>query len=201
MTKLFLKIFIVLAVLSSLAFVITLKSLSERTNERDIAVNTAAEERFRAERFIKLADSLQNETGSKEVVYHARDKRTKDFFTFLKVGRSYMGYEIISDLHGIDRTAFDYIFWTCVDSGIDIPFLMHVLWTESRFGTNITHKLNRDGSKDGGWFGINYKDPREAEKSSPYTDVYKFIKKYRKLESFPKSEWASRYNSKVLWLK
>jgi hypothetical protein len=142
-----------------------------------------------------------NETGETETVYHARDYRTKDFFSLVKIGRGYRGYQIVTDLPDVDRAAFDFIYWTCVDSNIDISFLLHVLWSESRFGTNITHKVNKDGTKDGGWFGINYKDPNEASKGTPYTDVYKFIKKYRKLEAYPKHEWASRYNSKVLWKK
>ena len=142
-----------------------------------------------------------NETGETETVYHARDYRTKDFFSFVKIGRGYRGYQIVTDLPDVDRTALDFIYWTCVDSGIDIAFLMHVLWTESRFGTNLSHKVNKDGTKDGGWFGINYKDHNEATKGTPYTDVYKFIKKYRKLEAYPKHEWPSRYNSKALWKK
>lgn len=201
MLKPLLKTFIVLTVVSSLCAILAVRSCSKHEAEKIVAIDMIVEQRDSLERMSYIIDSLKNETGSKEVVYHARDPRTKDFFTFIKVGRGYKGYEIISDLKGVDRTAFDFIFWTCVDSGIDIPFLMHVLWTESRMGTNIDHKINRDGTKDGGWFGINYKDPREAEKSSPYTDVYKFIKKYRKLEQFPKEEWASRYNSKVLWRK
>lgn len=146
-------------------------------------------------------DSLLEDAGAQEVIYHARDFKTKDFFTFVKIGRGWKGYEMITDLPDIDRTAFDFIYWTCVDSGVDIPFLMHVLWSESRMGTNTKHAKNKDGSIDGGWFGINYKKGVAPLNRTAYTDVFDFIKKYRILENYPRKEWASRYNSKVLWIK
>lgn len=146
-------------------------------------------------------DSLMNESGTKEIIYHARDPRTRDFLSFTKIGRGFRGYEILTDIPDIDRAAFDFIYWTCVDSGVDIPFLLHVLWSESRFGTNTKHAKNSDGSIDGGWFGINYKKGVAPMNRTPYTDVFDFIKKFRILQNFPRSEWASRYNSKALWLK
>lgn len=147
-------------------------------------------------------DSL-NAPYSSEVIYHAKDFKTKDFFTFLKISRAgeQVGYEIITDLPDIDRHAFDFMYKVCLDSSVDIPFFLETWWLESRCGTNTNHKKNRDGTIDGGDLGINHKDPKEAMKGTPYTDIYKFIKKYRKLEKFPRKEWRSRYSNKYLWLK
>lgn len=158
-----------------------------------------------SERIIMLNSTLDSpmyDLGSKEVVFHAKDGRNKDFFTLIKIGRGNKGYEIVSDIHDIDRPAFDYVYWTCVDSGVDIPFMLHVLWTESRFGTNLGHKPNSDGTIDGGWFGLNYKDGKKRLYNTPYTDVKKFIRHFKeKIEVYPKNEWSSRYNSKALWKK
>lgn len=149
----------------------------------------------------ELRDSLAMPF-TKEIIYHARDKRTKDFFTFMKVGRGYnVGYEIITDLKGIDRTAFDFVYWVCVDSNIPIDFLMETWFAESRFGLNIAHKLNSDGSKDGGNFGKNYKDPRMIQKSTAYTDVYDFIKQVRLFQrlGIPRKDWRAAYSTKDFW--
>lgn len=156
----------------------------------------------RNEELNKRIDSL-NVPYSSEVIYHAKDFRTKDFFTFLKISRAgeQVGYEIITDLPDIDRHAFDFMYKVCLDSAIDIPFFLETWWTESRCGTNLAHGKNKDGTVDGGHLGINHKDPKQAMKGTPYTDIYQFIKKYRKFEKFPRKQWRSRYSSKVLWLK
>ncbi len=144
-------------------------------------------------------DSLIDENGSKELVFHAKDFRTKDFVLFTKIGRGFRGYQLTTDLFDVDRSAIDFIIWTCIDSGIDIPFTIETLWQESRLGTNIGHKLNKDGSIDGGYFGINYKKGVAPLNRTAYTDVFEYIKKYRKLEKFPRKEWRDRYNKKYLW--
>ena len=204
MTKLFLKIFIVLTISSSLAFVITLKSLSERTNERDIAVNTAAQQRDSITILNKTIDSLNNSPLISEVVFHARDPKTKDFFTFLKMnGSGKEGYQIITDIRPIDREQFDLIYEVLIDSAADLHFAMENLYGESRAGANQKHSRNKDGSIDFGWFGKNYPkgtNPIKVGVVQQARDYCKFINE-NNLMGYPPEQRRSRYYSKYWWEK
>ena len=97
-------------------------------------------------------------------------------------------------MKGVDRTAFDYVYWRCVEAGVDIPFLLEVLWIESRYGTNVEHKLNYDGSIDGGWFGLNSKYHPIKTLGDPYRDVELFIRYYNEnIKPYPKWQALARY--------
>ena len=201
MTKILLIIFMALSVVFLTAAVLLFTDGAAEKRNNKILTESNLDVADRNEALNKLVDSLSVPFSSK-TVFHAKDYRTKDFFTFIQVGNAKLsGYEIVTDLHDIDRHAFDFMYRVCLDSAIDIPFFLETWWLESRCGTNTKHKKNNDGTIDGGDLGINHKDPKMAMKGTPYTDIFQFIKKYRILEKYPRKEWRSRYNSKSLWLK
>lgn len=93
-----------------------------------------------------------------------------------------------------DEEALFIVFQKCDSAGIDNEFTAKTLFRESRLGANTRHKENDDGSRDGGWFGINSIHHPVETMGNPLVDVYKFIdycKKY--LFPFPRSEWTVRY--------
>lgn len=154
----------------------------------------------------KKIDILQAELEkpiTSELIFYAKDKRTKDFFMFMKIkGKGREGYAYVTDLKGMDREAFDNWLQVAVnDSGLDLYQTINNLWHESRNGTNTKHSVNKDGSRDFGWSGQNYPKGTSPHKISPYVEVYDYIRYIRKskLESYPYHEQRERYYSARLW--
>ncbi len=158
-----------------------------------------------AEKRVEYYKVKLDEPFESEVIYHARDHKTKDFFTFMKMkGRGKLGYKIITDLP-IDRDRFDLIYGVLIDSLTtdELNQAFDDWWSESRIGTNQHHSRNKDGSIDFGNFGTNYPRgtlPIKIGVVQQAKDYCKFIHS-NNLMSYPPEQRRSRYYSKYWWLK
>ena len=102
-------------------------------------------------------------------------------------------YLLITNLN-VNKDIFYRVLDICEKAGVDIFFVMNVLWRESRIGANIKHKTNYDGSIDGGWFGLNSKYHPLKTLGDPLKDVYKFIDYFDQYcRPYPEYEWFYRY--------
>lgn len=94
----------------------------------------------------------------------------------------------------VNRDELFYVLKVCQDSSIDIPEMMQTVWRESRIGCNLQHKLNYDGSIDGGWFGLNSRYHPIKTLGNPKKDIYLYIAFLRKnLDPYPDNERYYRY--------
>lgn len=79
-------------------------------------------------------------------------------------------------------------------NGVDIDFAIQTLFRESRIGIRTDHKPNRDGSIDGGWWGLNSRYHPIEHVGDPIQDTFTFIDYYRKnILPYPREEWHIRY--------
>lgn len=155
-----------------------------------------------AEKRVEYYQKKLEEPFESEVIYHARDHRTKDFFTFMKMkGRGKVGYKIITDLP-IDRDRFDLIYDVLVDSIADLNFAFDDWYGESRIGTNSKHKRNKDGSIDFGDFGKNYKKGTSPAKVGAVQQAKDYCEHYNsEIVGHKPEQRRSRYYEKYWWLK
>lgn len=129
-----------------------------------------------------------------QLIADFKDPKTHEFFIFWKIGDGpSIGYCYATTLD-LKKSDLDHVLWQTKKHQIPWPFTLKTLWRESRFGTNTAHKVNYDGSKDGGPYGINsrYKEPHATnDMISDLPDYIKYNERY--ILPFPESEAEIRY--------
>ena len=93
-----------------------------------------------------------------EIVQVYDNNKTGDWIRFYKIGRNKpIGYYYETNLKLDEEKRFilnEWI-WQSDSAGIDLSFMLNTLFRETRIGTNINHRINNNGTLDGGWSGIN----------------------------------------------
>lgn len=156
------------------------------------------------EQRVEVYKNIMERPYTSELIFHAEDPKTKDFFTFLKIkGRGSSGYKFITDIRGIDREEFDLIYNVLLDSATDLNFAFENWFGESRIGANQKHRRNKDGSIDFGHFGQNYPKGTNPAKVGVVQQARDYVKHVNKagLIGYPEYQRRSRYYSRYYWLK
>lgn len=129
-----------------------------------------------------------------QLIAEFKDPKTHDFFIFWKIGDGpSIGYSYATTLK-LKKSDLDYVLRATKKHQVEWLFTLNTLWRESRFGLNTAHKLNYDGSKDGGPYGINsrYKKPHATnDMISDLPDYLSYYDQY--IRPFPMSEANIRY--------
>jgi hypothetical protein len=180
-----------LAFIAAMAFVAL--TFKDQRDEERISHGMKMEEL--GEKIIELRDSVDLVWHQElQLVCEFKDPKTHDFFVFWKIGNdNSIGYCYATTLQ-IKKSDLDYVLRTTKKHQVEWPFTLNTLWRESRFGTNTAHKVNYDGSKDGGPYGINsrYKVPHAT--NDMISDLPDYISYYDQfIRPFPAHEANIRY--------
>lgn len=121
------------------------------------------------------------------------ERRGNEWYAMFTRGYNDTDYVFISNLNN-DLDELKYIVRTTVDSGIPLWWTMKTYFRESTMGTNLTHKKNRDGSRDGGRFGKNSSHGNLSKLNDLEYDVESFVRYWKKHIAWrPPDEWTVRY--------
>lgn len=129
-----------------------------------------------------------------QLICEFKDPKTHDFFVFWKIGDGpSIGYSYATTL-AVKKSDLDFVLNATKKHDVEWLFTLQVLWRESRMGTNMNHKVNYDGSKDGGPFGINSRYKPSHKTGNMREDVYDYMVYYDKyISPYPRHEWMVRY--------
>jgi len=129
--------------------------------------------------------------GLDQTIAYEEDRKSGEWFRLYYDGFD-LAYE--TNIRGIEDAKLARVFKIADSLDLDLPFLVQILFRESRMGANTLHNWNYDGTLDGGYFGINSRWHPIKLLGDPEEDIYIYgAYCHLYVYPYPRNEWLWRY--------
>jgi len=129
--------------------------------------------------------------GLDQTIAYEEDRKSGEWFRLYYDGFD-LAYE--TNIRGIEDVKLARVFKIADSLDLDLPFLVQILFRESRMGANTLHNWNYDGTLDGGYFGINSRWHPIKLLGDPEEDIYIYgAYCHLYVYPYPRNEWLWRY--------
>ncbi|HNH30445.1 MAG TPA: hypothetical protein PKU71_13580 [bacterium] len=139
--------------------------------------------------FIVITNGIAG--GIDQTIAYESDHKSGEYFRLYYNGFD-LDYE--TNIRGIEHDKLKRVIRIADSLDLDLPFLVQILFRESRMGANTLHDWNSDGTLDGGYFGINSRWHPIKLLGDPEEDVYIYgAYCHLYVYPYPRHEWLWRY--------